>query len=226
VSREVLHAVAAGGSVPGGAPLDAAAIAAVHDHLDDCAACASQMLEVVRQGAVLAAGSDQSATWDVGDAGASGGLDAAALPPGTTLGRFEVRQVLGSGNMGTVFSGWDPQLRRAVAIKVLRAGRTDAQHARRLLREARAMAQVRHPSVVTVFEVGEDNDVIFIAMEQISGRTLRAAMADRPSADGGGGVAAADRRRPGRGASRRAGPPRRQAGQHLRRGRAGACRAW
>jgi hypothetical protein len=107
---------------------------------------------------------------------------AAAVPPGTTLGRFEVRQVLGSGNMGTVFSGWDPQLRRAVAIKVLRAGRTDAQHARRLLREARAMAQVRHPSVVTVFEVGEDNDVIFIAMEQIGGRTLRAAMADRPSA--------------------------------------------
>ncbi len=166
--------------------------AAIHDHLDDCPACAAALLVAVRDVAGAQAGGDTAPTPRLDEVDAARTLTAtewsgnhgaaaiAVLPPGTRLGRFEVRDELGSGNMGTVFAGWDPQLARPVAIKVLRAGRDAPDHARRLLREAKAMAQVRHRNVVTVFEVGQDDDVIFIAMERIEGETLRAAMCRRP----------------------------------------------
>jgi tetratricopeptide (TPR) repeat protein/predicted Ser/Thr protein kinase len=127
----------------------------LHAHLDDCTACMDALLAIVQ------AAPDR----------------APAMEPTTQLGRFTLRNLLGSGNMGTVYTAWDPQLDRAVAIKVLRAGRDDPRDAARLLREAKAMAQVRHPNVVAVYEVGQDADVIFIAMEQVTGPSLRAALA-------------------------------------------------
>ena len=139
-----------------------AAAAPAREHLDDCDSCTAALLALLRGSTPVAKVTGQA----IGE-----------LPTGTRVGRFTLDAVLGSGNMGTVFTAHDPQLDRVVAIKVLRAGRDDEHYATRLLREAKAMAQVRHPNVVTVYEVGQDDDVIFVAMEQIRGPTVRAALA-------------------------------------------------
>jgi serine/threonine protein kinase/tetratricopeptide (TPR) repeat protein len=93
------------------------------------------------------------------------------------IGRFLVLQRLGSGGMGLVYSAFDEQLDRKVAIKLLRphvahSGRATLGQAR-LLREAQAMARLAHPNVVTVHEVGTFGDQVFIAMEFLSGVTLK-----------------------------------------------------
>ena len=88
------------------------------------------------------------------------------------VGRFEVRDRLGAGGMGVVMSAFDPQLRRTVAVKVLRDEGDPSEH-ERLLDEARAMAKVRHPNLVTVYEAGTHDDAVFIAMEFVEGGTLR-----------------------------------------------------
>ncbi|MEO0322349.1 MAG: serine/threonine-protein kinase [Myxococcota bacterium] len=98
------------------------------------------------------------------------GLFHDAGPP-LRLGRYELRQSLGAGGMGTVFEAWDPELARDVAVKVLRvdATRADAD----LLAEARAVARVLHPHVVTVFDAGLCDDRVFVAMQLVRGRSLR-----------------------------------------------------
>lgn len=91
-----------------------------------------------------------------------------------TIGRFTVDRELGSGGMGVVYAARDDELKRAVAIKLLRgaAGNSDIARAR-LKREARAMAQLSHPNVAQVHEVGEHEGEVFIAMELVDGTTLR-----------------------------------------------------
>src|SRR2546423_3559854 len=69
-----------------------------------------------------------------------------------SLGRFRLEHVLGAGGMGIVHAAFDPELERRVALKLLHASNADARA--RLLREARAMAKLSHPNVITVFEVG------------------------------------------------------------------------
>ena len=91
--------------------------------------------------------------------------------PPTRIGRFEVRRTLGAGGMGAVEEAWDPSLGRIVAVKRLLPRRDGAARAL-LLREARAMARVASPWVVPVYEVGEDGDEVFIAMERVRGVTL------------------------------------------------------
>jgi predicted Ser/Thr protein kinase len=88
-----------------------------------------------------------------------------------TIGRYHVRGELGQGAMGVVYAADDPDLERRVAVKVLRAGGSAAARAR-LLREARAMARLSHPGVVTVHEVGTAGGVDYVAMELIDGTTL------------------------------------------------------
>jgi predicted Ser/Thr protein kinase len=91
--------------------------------------------------------------------------------PGDQLGRYVIERVLGAGGMGLVYAAHDPDLDRRVAIKILR---NDAgEEARvRLLREARAMAKLSHPNVITVYEVGSSAGVDFVAMELLEGGTL------------------------------------------------------
>jgi tetratricopeptide (TPR) repeat protein len=74
--------------------------------------------------------------------------------------------------MGTVFRAYDPELERAVAVKVLHE--VDADACVRLRREAQAMARLTHPNVVTVYDVVADDDLVFVAMELVEGQTLRA----------------------------------------------------
>src|SRR6185503_19104452 len=79
--------------------------------------------------------------------------------PGLRVGRYELRECIGAGGLGVVFAGFDPKLGREVAVKVLRRDRAAlADHRARVLREAQAMAQVRHVNVVEVYDVGETDD--------------------------------------------------------------------
>jgi hypothetical protein len=94
------------------------------------------------------------------------------VPSIERVGRFELRERLGAGAMGVVYAAWDPELDRRVAIKLLRdASGTDA--GLRLLREAKAMAQLRHPNVIQVYEIGHHDGQIFVAMQVIEGISLR-----------------------------------------------------
>jgi eukaryotic-like serine/threonine-protein kinase len=92
------------------------------------------------------------------------------------IGRFRVLDRLGRGGMGVVYSAYDPELDRKVAIKLLRAdvhrgmAKDDAQA--RLLREAQAMARLSDPNVIVVHEVGTVGDRVFVAMEYVDGTTL------------------------------------------------------
>ena len=90
---------------------------------------------------------------------------------GATLGRYRLERQLGEGGMGVVHAAYDADLERRVAVKVLRAGNSDMAR-QRLLREARAMARLAHPNVVTVHEVGNAGGRDFVAMELIDGETL------------------------------------------------------
>jgi tetratricopeptide (TPR) repeat protein len=112
----------------------------------------------------------------------TGDDDLSGLTRHGAFGRFTILDVLGTGGMGIVLAAYDPQLDRKVAIKVLRtrelAGELHDREAARLLREARAMAQLSHPHVVTVYEAGEIDGRVYVAMEYISGVTLRAWLAE------------------------------------------------
>jgi eukaryotic-like serine/threonine-protein kinase len=92
-------------------------------------------------------------------------------PQDQTIGRFVVRQRLGSGGMGEVYRAWDPRLDRDVALKLLRASvqRGSSTH---ILDEARALAKVEHDNVVRVYDVDIHGDRPYLTMEVIEGRTL------------------------------------------------------
>ncbi|MCE9580249.1 MAG: serine/threonine protein kinase [Deltaproteobacteria bacterium] len=93
----------------------------------------------------------------------------------TSIGRYRIVGVLGTGGMGIVYAAHDPELDRRVALKVLRADLAgDPATARaRLLAEAQAMARLRHPNVVAVHEAGTHADQVYVAMELIDGETAR-----------------------------------------------------
>ena len=89
------------------------------------------------------------------------------------IGRFVVLRILGEGGMGVVYSAYDEELERKVAIKLVREAAHDGTEGRpRMLREAQAMARLSHPNVVQVYEVGEHEGQIFIALEFVRGETL------------------------------------------------------
>jgi serine/threonine-protein kinase len=100
------------------------------------------------------------------------------IAPQNRIGRFTVTALLGAGGMGEVYAARDPELDRLIAIKLLRPElmRADA----RLRREARAMARLSHPNLVTVYDVGEHDGQLFVAMELIDGHTLRSWVRGRP----------------------------------------------
>ncbi len=93
---------------------------------------------------------------------------------GARMGRYELRSVLGAGGMGVVFEAIDPELDRAVAVKVLlsRAGGLDSAGAARLRREGVTMARLTHPNVIRVYDVGVAMGHVFVAMELVRGCTL------------------------------------------------------
>ena len=100
----------------------------------------------------------------------------------STIGRYEVRGVLGEGGMATVLEGWDPVLHRTLAIKLIEKTKLDpetkAEALRRFKREAQAAARLTHAHVVQVYEYGEEGDYCFIAMEHVAGKPLTAYLSE------------------------------------------------
>lgn len=88
-------------------------------------------------------------------------------------GRYETMRELGKGSMGVVYQAHDPQIDRIVALKVLRQDRhaSDA-FVRRFVKEAKAIGRLSHPNIVTVYDAGDDQGTIYIAMEFLEGRPL------------------------------------------------------
>ena len=89
------------------------------------------------------------------------------------IGRYRLDDRIGAGGMGVVYRAHDETLDRAVAVKLLRPGYDSDAGTERLQREARAMARLSHPNVVTVFDVGTHEGSVFVAMEFVDGITLR-----------------------------------------------------
>ena len=106
----------------------------------------------------------------------AGEVEDAALPAGAKLGRYVVLEQLGLGGMSIVYKAYDPQLDRAIALKLVRVdsslAESPAAASGRLLREAQALAKVSHPNIVAVHDVGLMGDDVFVAMEFVAGLSL------------------------------------------------------
>ncbi len=89
-----------------------------------------------------------------------------------SIGRFRIDAVLGSGGMGAVYKAFDPTLQRTVAVKTVRPDMDRPDLLERLLREAQACARLRHRNVVTVFEAGSLDGLVYIVMECLQGEDL------------------------------------------------------
>jgi eukaryotic-like serine/threonine-protein kinase len=99
-----------------------------------------------------------------------------ARPPiGQLLdGRYRVESLIARGGMATVYLGTDTRLERTVALKIMHAELADDEDfVRRFVGEARSVAQLSHPNVVTVYDQGADGHILYLAMEYVPGRTLR-----------------------------------------------------
>ena len=97
-----------------------------------------------------------------------------SITPGTKLGPYEVTALLGAGGMGEVFRARDPRIGRDVAIKVLPATFAASEdRLRRFEQEARTAGSLNHPHLVTIYDIGRENDAAYIVMELLEGETLR-----------------------------------------------------
>lgn len=94
------------------------------------------------------------------------------------IGRYAIMDRAGAGAMGVVYAAYDPSLDRRVALKVLRSAANRGRARDRVRREAIAMARLNHPNVASIYEVGEADGRLFIAMEYVDGPTLKAWLAD------------------------------------------------
>jgi serine/threonine protein kinase len=164
-----------------GGVLSSDARAGVVAHLDTCDEC-RQLLAVTARDHKKSFASEAT----LGDS-QDMALDATRLPnesegavmrarsqpgAGVRFGRYELLERLGAGAMGVVWRAIDPELGRHVALKLLK--QPDPLLTERLVREARAMAQVNHPNVVAVYDVGVADGQTYIAMELVAGKSLRA----------------------------------------------------
>ncbi len=89
-----------------------------------------------------------------------------------SIGRFEIRRLLGKGAQSSVYLGFDPHLEREVAIKTLHFARRDPAQNQFLLQEARTVSKMRHPHIVPIFEAGEEGGDPYLVFEYVEGSTL------------------------------------------------------
>ena len=98
----------------------------------------------------------------------------ASISPGSSLGRYTIRQRLGEGGMATVYESLDPSLQRYVAIKVLPSYHTeDPSFPERFAQEAQAIARLNHPNILQVYDFGEDKGFTYIVSPLVPGGTLQ-----------------------------------------------------
>jgi predicted Ser/Thr protein kinase len=99
------------------------------------------------------------------------------LSVGDKLGPYEIVAPIGAGGMGEVYRARDTRLKREVALKVLPAEvARDPERRQRFEREARAVAALNHPNIVAIYDVGEENGVLFLVTELVAGRNLKGPM--------------------------------------------------
>ncbi|MCG8423562.1 MAG: serine/threonine-protein kinase [Proteobacteria bacterium] len=184
--------------------LDQAALAAINDHLDACADCRRLIRELAhgldsrraeppaevegvtedalpcssarRDGIAAHRRIDADAFDDLSAALSDAAPDTSPDPliPGSAVGRYIVIDLVGAGGMGVVYAAYDPELDRKVALKLLRPDTAAERSPQRLLLEAKALAQLSHPNVIPIHDVGTLGEHVFIAMEFVEGQTLRA----------------------------------------------------
>jgi tetratricopeptide (TPR) repeat protein/predicted Ser/Thr protein kinase len=167
-----------------GGALSAAHAERIEAHLDACRDCRVLVGRLAQDSAFAARASEAIASSETlrSDVTADTLAEDAAPPSSPSIraprplriGRYLVERKLGAGGMGVVYLADDPELRRKVVIKLLRAAASGPQDRARLLREAQAMAQVSHPNVVPIYDVGVHDDQVFLAMEFIDGADLAA----------------------------------------------------
>jgi hypothetical protein len=154
--------------------LDATGVAAVQAHAGICPACRQLLAAAMAAGSAPSSqtGEDERPPLD----------PASSLTQGALVGRYTVLSLVGRGGMGEVYAAYDPQLDRRVALKLLRPryGMGNVRGEARLLREARAIARLSHPNVITVHDAGTVGDRIFVAMEYVDGETLASWLAAQP----------------------------------------------
>ena len=99
------------------------------------------------------------------------------LPPiGKHVSKYRIIEKIGSGGMGEVYLARDDDLNRDVAVKIIQPSTANEDATKRFLREARAVAALNHPNIITIYEVGTHEDQPFIAMEYVRGQSLREKM--------------------------------------------------
>ena len=124
------------------------------------------------------------------------------LTSGSRVGPYEVIGLLGAGGMGEVFRARDTRLDRDVAIKVLPESLAgNADRLRRFEQEARAAGSLNHPNVLAVYDVGSQDEIVYLVSELLEGQTLRDRIAAGPLTRAGSASSSPRR-------SRRAWPPR------------------
>src|SRR4051812_9888236 len=89
-----------------------------------------------------------------------------------SIGRFKIQELLGRGGMGEVYKALDPTLQRTVAVKTVRPDIDRPEYLERMMREAQACARLSHPNIVTIYEAGQADGVVYIAMEYLQGKNL------------------------------------------------------
>ncbi len=155
--------------VEGHAPSDR--VESMRAHIDGCDACLAAI-------AALAHGDDHDGDRP-DDTGAAG-----VLPrPGERFAdRYRIESIVGEGASGVVYAALDETLDRRIALKILRhlERRSPEETVARLTRESRAMARLRHPHVVTIYDVGIGRAHLWVAMELVEGQSLRAWLRSTP----------------------------------------------
>ena len=149
-------------------------------HLRLCDACAARLVRRKTARAPL--------TTEVAQSRAASGARsplAVGLEPNVEIGDYRIERRLGSGGMGIVYQAQQISLKRPVALKVLPAGPlTSPSIIERFHREARAVAKLRHPSIVSIYEEGAEQNLCYYAMELVEGQSLDTTIQDYPRPGG------------------------------------------
>jgi len=99
------------------------------------------------------------------------------------FGKYRIIKELGKGAMGVVYLAFDPVLEREVAIKTISSTEADKDLRERFIREARSAGRLRHNNIITIYDFGEEDGQLYIAMEYLEGRDLDSIIASKPQLD-------------------------------------------